>query len=277
MNAGLSVGRKQTDKNKFVQIRFICSIRVPLDKNAMKSLHIKHLHVAVDKKEILHGIDLQVRPGGIHVIMGPNGSGKSTLANTLAGHPKYKTTSGTIGIDREDITELTPDKRAKAGLFLSMQYPKAVEGVTIANMLRLAKRAQTGEQISPLAFHKELLKELNTLDIDPDFLKRYLNVDFSGGEKKKFEILQLLTLDPVYAILDETDSGLDVDALKIVADGINRFHSKEKGILLITHYNRILEYVKPDYVHIMVDGNIVTSGGAELAGRIEKEGYQSFV
>ena len=243
----------------------------------MKNLHIKNLHVAVDKKEILHGIDLRVRPGEIHVIMGPNGSGKSTLANTLAGHPKYTVSDGSISIDGEDITELTPDKRAKAGLFLSMQYPKAVEGVTIANMLRLAKRAQTGKNVSPLAFHKELVKELESLAINPDFLKRYLNVDFSGGEKKKFEILQLLVLDPTYAVLDETDSGLDVDALKIVAEGINRFHSKEKGILLITHYNRILEYVKPTHVHIMAGGKLVKSGGADLAKQIEENGYQTFV
>lgn len=239
-------------------------------------LQIKNLHISVGDKEIVHSLDLTLEKGKVIALMGPNGSGKSTLANTLMGHPKYTVTEGEIILDNENITALSPDKRAKKGLFLSMQYPPQIEGVTIGNFLRVAKISQTGAQISPLDFHKVLVEKMAKLSIDPDFLKRYLNVGFSGGEKKKLEILQLAVLEPTYAILDETDSGLDIDALKIVAEGINQFRSPERGVLLITHYNRILEYITPDVVHIMKEGRMVKSGGAELAERIEKEGYQSF-
>lgn len=240
------------------------------------SLAIQNLYITADNKEIIHGLDLTLEKGKVIALMGPNGSGKSTLANTLMGHPKYTVTQGEIILDGENITALSPDKRAKKGLFLSMQYPPQIEGVTIGNFLRVAKVSQTGVQISPLDFHKILIEKMEKLSIDPDFLKRYLNVGFSGGEKKKLEILQLAILEPTYAILDETDSGLDVDALRIVAEGINQFRSPERGILLITHYNRILEYITPDVVYIMKEGRIVKSGGAELAREIEESGYSSF-
>lgn len=240
------------------------------------SISINNLHISVENKEIIRGLDLTLEKGKVIAIMGPNGSGKSTLANTLMGHPKYKVTDGEISIDGEDITALSPDKRAKKGLFLSMQYPPQIEGVTIGNFLRVAKISQTGVQISPLDFHKILIEKMEKLSIDQDFLKRYLNVGFSGGEKKKLEILQLAILEPTYAILDETDSGLDVDALRIVAEGINQFRSSDRGILLITHYNRILEYITPDVVHIMKEGRMVKSGGAELAREIEESGYEQY-
>ncbi len=240
----------------------------------MDSLLIKNLHVQADGKEIIHGVDLEIEKGKVVVIMGPNGSGKSTLANTLMGHPQYEITRGSIVLDNNDITELDPEKKAHLGLFLSMQYPPKIEGITIGNFLRTAKAAQTGENINPLDFHKELTQKMKALSIHPDLLKRYLNVGFSGGERKKMEILQLMVLDPTYAILDETDSGLDVDALKIVADGINTFKREDKGVLLITHYNRILKYITPDVVHVMKQGMLVKSGGAELATEIEEKGYE---
>ena len=240
------------------------------------SLEIKKLAVSVDSKEIISEFSLVINQGEIHAIMGPNGSGKSTLANTLMGHPKYTVTNGKIEINGTDITTLAPDKRARLGLFLSMQYPPQIPGVTIANFLRTTTASLTGVNKNPLEFHKELLNKMKDLDIDPSFASRHLNTGFSGGEKKRAEILQLSMLEPTYAILDETDSGLDVDALKIVAAGINKFHTKDKGILLITHYNRILEYIKPDFVHIMVAGKIVKTGTKELAHKIEKEGYLSF-
>lgn len=239
------------------------------------SLIISNLHISVDIKPIVKGLNLTINPGETHAIMGPNGSGKSTLANTLMGHPKYTVTEGKIILNGEDITTLTPDKRAQLGLFLSMQYPSEIAGVRVSNFLRLAKSALTKTTVNPLTFLKELNEHMKQLNIDPDFAKRYLNVGFSGGEKKRLEILQLAVLNPQYAILDETDSGLDVDALKIVAEGINTFKTKGKGILLITHYNRILEYIVPDFVHIMKDGQIVQTGGKELAKQIEKTGYNS--
>lgn len=241
------------------------------------SLQIKNLHIEADGREIVKGVDLEINAGEVHAIMGPNGSGKSTLANTLMGHPKYKVTKGSIILDDHDVTSLKPNERAKLGLFLSMQYPVEIEGVTISNFLRQAVSAITGVNKNPIMFHKELQDKMKDLEIDPMFAKRYLNVGFSGGEKKRAEILQLSLLDPKYAILDETDSGLDVDALRIVAEGINKFRGKEKGILLITHYNRILEYVTPDYVHIMRDGKIVKSGGRELAEQVEKTGYENII
>ena len=239
----------------------------------MNSLQIKNLHVSVEGKEILKGISLVIKKGEVHAIMGPNGSGKSTLANTLMGHPKYTITKGQIILDGVDITNAKPEIRAKAGLFLSMQYPPEVAGVSIANFLRQAKNALTDTKTNPLIFYKELQKEMVKLHISEDFAKRPLNAGFSGGEKKKAEILQLSILNPKYAILDETDSGLDIDALRIVAEGINHFHTKENAVVLITHYNRILEYVQPDFIHIMRDGKIVNSGGKELAKEIEKTGY----
>lgn len=241
------------------------------------SLELKNLHISVGGKEIVTGLSLNVKPGEVHAIMGPNGSGKSTLANAVMGHPKYTITKGKIVIDKKDMTADAPDKKARAGLFLSMQYPPEIPGVTLTSFLRLTTNSLSGKVAHPLVFHKGLLEKMKELHMDPAFATRYLNTGFSGGEKKRAEILQLLILKPKYAILDETDSGLDVDALKIVSEGINTFHTKKNGILLITHYNRILEYVKPDFVHIMYKGNIIKSGGKELAKEIEKNGYKDFI
>ncbi|NCO04761.1 MAG: Fe-S cluster assembly ATPase SufC [Candidatus Magasanikbacteria bacterium] len=240
------------------------------------SLFLRTVSVEVEGKEIIHGLSLELPKGQVHVIMGPNGSGKSTLVNALMGHPSYTLTGGQIMLDGEDITQRAPDERSKAGLFLSMQYPPEIAGVTISNFLRMVYEAKMGEKQNPVVFYRFLQEKMEELQIDPTFAKRYVNQGFSGGEKKRAEILQLAVLDPTYAILDETDSGLDVDALKVVSEGINRFRSEEKGILLITHYNRILEYVTPDVVHIMIDGNIVKSGGAELAKDIEEKGYEGY-
>lgn len=241
------------------------------------SLKIEKLSISVESKKIVSDFSLNIKPGEIHAIMGPNGSGKSTLANAIMGHPKYAVTGGKILLDDEDITNAKVNEKAKKGLFLSMQYPPQIDGVSVTNFLRTAVNALTGDKQNPVKFHKQLLETMKVLNIDPAFASRYLNVGFSGGEKKRLEILQLLVLNPKYAILDETDSGLDVDALKIVSSGINKFHTKEKGVLLITHYNRILEYVQPDYVHIMVNGRIVKSGGKDLAVEVEKEGYDKFI
>lgn len=205
--------------------------------------------------------------------MGPNGAGKSTLANALGGHPKYRIHDGDIVIDDGSIKDASPDERAKKGLFLSMQYIPEIAGVSVANFLRIAHNSITGEKVNPLAFHKVLVEKVKELNLDPDFLKRSLGVGFSGGQKKQLEVLQLSVLNPSYAILDETDSGLDVDAMKIVGDGINRFMNKDTAVLMITHYNRLLQYVQPDYVHIMIDGKIVKTGGKELAKEIEEKGY----
>lgn len=240
------------------------------------SLKIQDLSVSVGNTPIVQNLSLTINPGEIHAIMGPNGSGKSTLANAVMGHPKYTITSGQIILNGEDVTHAKVNEKAKKGLFLSMQYPPSIDGVTITNFLRTSVAAVTGEKLNPVKFHKSLLETMKTLTMDPSFAGRYLNVGFSGGEKKRMEVLQLLTLNPTYAILDETDSGLDVDALKIVAEGINRFHAKDKGILLVTHYNRILEYVQPNFVHIMVDGKIVKTGEKELAHDVEKNGYEQY-
>lgn len=239
------------------------------------SLEIENLCVAVEGKEIVSHVSLTIGNGEIHAIMGPNGSGKSTLANAIMGHPKYTITSGQVVLDGQDITHAKVNEKAKKGLFLSMQYPPEIDGVTITNFLRTSVASITGKPQNPVKFHKMLLESMQSLNMDQAFASRYLNVGFSGGEKKRMEILQLLTLCPKYAILDETDSGLDVDALKIVADGINKFHSQNNGIILITHYNRILEYVRPHYVHIMTGGRIVKSGKKKLAEEIEKRGYAS--
>ena len=240
----------------------------------MNNLEIKNLHVLVGDKEIIRGLDLTINTGEVHAIMGPNGSGKSTLANALAGHPKYEITAGKIIVDGKNLTGLGPDKIARAGVFLSMQHPPEIDGVTVNNFLRTASETLAGEKHNPIKFYNSLLKKMVELKIDKNFSKRYLNVGFSGGEKKAMEIIQLLTLRPSYAILDEIDSGLDVDALKMVARGINRFCGPKTAVLLITHYNRILKLIRPDYVHIMKAGQIVKSGGPELAIEVEKRGYK---
>ncbi|KKW42541.1 MAG: FeS assembly ATPase SufC [Candidatus Magasanikbacteria bacterium GW2011_GWA2_56_11] len=238
------------------------------------SLKIKNLHISVGDKPIVKGVTLTIKPGEVHAIMGPNGSGKSTLANAIMGHPKYRITAGEIELDGADITAAKPEARARGGLFLSEQYPPEIAGVSTEHFLRLSANSLTGANRQPLEFHQELQAKMRTLGIDPEFARRSINVGFSGGEKKRAEILQLLVLNPKYAILDETDSGLDVDALRIVAEGINRYRSPERGILLITHYNRILEFVLPDVVHAMSRGVLVRSGGPELAREIETLGYQ---
>lgn len=241
----------------------------------MNQLQIKNLHVEVEGKKVLLGVNLTINRGESHVIMGPNGSGKSTLVNTLMGHPKYKITKGSIFIDGQDYTNKKADERARAGLFLSMQNPPEVAGVSTNNFIRTAKESITKEKINPIIFYKDLAKSLEQMNINKDFIKRHINEGFSGGEKKQMEIVQLLTLNPNYAILDEIDSGLDVDALKKVSKGINTFLNKDKSLLMITHYSRILKYLKPDFVHIMKDGKIIKSGDLKLVKVIEKEGYIS--
>src|SRR3989344_1488098 len=232
-------------------------------------LEIQNLYVSTDGKEILKGLSLKINQGEIHALMGPNGSGKSSLSLALMGHPRYKITSGKIILDREDITALTPDKRAKLGLFLAMQCPVAVPGVSVTNFLRSSLRNLKGN-VKPAEFVQTTREKMGTLKIDESFATRSINDGFSGGEKKKMEVLQLSILQPKYAVLDETDSGLDVDALKLVAQGIKKAQGPNIGILLITHYQRILRYIKPDFVHILIDGKIVKSGGHKLAERIEE-------
>ena len=248
----------------------------------MATLEIHDLHVTVNTeegaKEILKGVDLTVGSGETHAIMGPNGSGKSTLAYSIAGHPKYTVTKGTVTLDGQDVLAMTVDQRARAGLFLAMQYPVEVPGVSVANFLRTAKTAIDGEAPKLRTWVKEVNSALADLDMDPTFAQRNVNEGFSGGEKKRHEIAQLALLDPKVAILDETDSGLDIDALKIVSEGVNRFIQRgERGVLLITHYTRILRYIKPDYVHVFINGRIAEQGGAELAERLESEGYDRYV
>ncbi|RCG29669.1 Fe-S cluster assembly ATPase SufC [Sphaerisporangium album] len=243
----------------------------------MPTLEIRDLHVAVEDKEILRGVDLTVRSGETHALMGPNGSGKSTLAYAIAGHPKYTVTSGTVTLDGEDVLSLSVDERARAGLFLAMQYPVEVPGVSVSNFLRSAVTAVRGEAPKLRLFTKELKEGMDALSIDASFAQRNLNEGFSGGEKKRHEILQLELLKPKIAVLDETDSGLDVDALRVVSEGVNRFRSTgETGVLLITHYTRILRYVKPDFVHVFAGGRIVEEGGPELADKLEAEGYERY-
>lgn len=239
----------------------------------MNSLRVENLHVSVEGKEIVRGVSLEVAQGSIVALMGPNGSGKSTLVNALAGHPRYILTEGSIVLDGEDITSLKPHERAKKGLFLSFQYPPEISGVTIESFLRSAYRAVCGEHISVLDFHTKLMGEMEVLGIETNIAGRYVNEGFSGGEKKRAEILQLSVLRPRYSLLDETDSGLDVDALRIVADGISRFKER-MGILLITHYSKMLSYLEPDIVHVMQEGRIIKSGGSPLAEEIEQKGYQ---
>jgi Fe-S cluster assembly ATP-binding protein len=238
------------------------------------SLEIQNLHVRTDEREILHGVDLTIEKGETHALMGPNGSGKSTLANTLMGNPSYEITEGRVLLDGEDITEADPDDRAKAGLFLAFQYPVSIPGVSVANFLRTAINAKREEPIKVKEFGQVLKKNMEILKIDREFTSRYLNDGFSGGEKKRAEILQLAMLEPAYAVLDETDSGLDIDALRIVSDGVNALRGPNMGSLIITHYTRILGYVRPDFVHIMLDGRVVREGGAELADELEDKGYE---
>ena len=256
-------------------------------------LVIKDLHVAVEGKPILQGVDLTIRQGEVHALMGPNGSGKSTLAYTIAGHPHYEVTGGDILLNGESVLEMEPDERAKAGLFLAFQYPTAIPGVSMANFLRQAvsavrgytdraKEAVTdggstkpiGSELIPMReFRKELTGKMNKLHIDPQFARRYLNDGFSGGEKKRAEILQMAMLEPKIAVLDETDSGLDIDALRVVSDGVNSLVGPDMGALLITHYQRLLDYIKPDFVHVFYNGRVVLSGGPEMALELESKGY----
>jgi Fe-S cluster assembly ATP-binding protein len=248
-------------------------------------LVIKNLHVSVEGQEILKGLDLEINRGEVHAIMGPNGSGKSTLANTLMGHPAYEVTEGEIWFKGQNIVELLPDQRSRLGLFLAFQYPSAIPGVSVANFLRTAVNARlqepdasgNGGRASGLSMRefRQLLKErMAMLKMDRSFAGRYLNEGFSGGEKKRMEILQMAMLQPEIAVLDETDSGLDIDALRIVSEGVNQLMSPSLGVLVITHYQRILNYIKPEYVHILVNGRIVMSGGAELALELEDRGYE---
>jgi Fe-S cluster assembly ATP-binding protein len=237
-------------------------------------LVVSDLRVSVEGKEILKGVSFEVSKGEVIAIMGPNGSGKSTLANALMGHPKYVITKGKMTLDGKDITKLSADARSRAGLFLSFQHPAEITGVTLTNFLRTAYNARRKEPVSVIDFHKILSEKMKSLKMDDKFKKRYINEGFSGGEKKRAEILQMLLLEPTYAILDETDSGLDVDSLKIVADGISSLRGKDRGIILITHYYRILDYITPDNVFVMSDGKIVKTGGASLAKEIEKTGFE---
>jgi Fe-S cluster assembly ATP-binding protein len=248
----------------------------------MSTLKITNLHVSVEteqgSKQILRGVDLTINSGETHAIMGPNGSGKSTLAYTIAGHPKYTVDEGSITLDGEDVLEMSVDERAKAGLFLAMQYPVEIPGVTVTNFLRTAKTSIDGEAPALRAWVKDVREAMSNLRMDPAFSERNVNEGFSGGEKKRHEILQLELLKPKIAVLDETDSGLDVDALKVVSEGVNR--AKEQtgmGVLLITHYTRILRYIKPDFVHVFVNGRVAEQGGPELADRLENEGYDSYL
>lgn len=242
-------------------------------------LQIKKLKVNIEDKEIIKGLDLNIKDGEIHALMGPNGSGKSTLAQTLMGHPKYEVKSGKVLLDGKNLLDLDVTERALAGVFLAFQYPSEVSGVTIANFLRLAYNAKMKKlgqkELTPVNFRKLLKEKMDMLKIKEDFMNRYLNEGFSGGEKKRAEVLQMAILEPKLAILDETDSGLDIDALKIVSEGVLTLHKKTgMAVLIITHYTRILSYIKPDFVHVMKNGLIVQEGGSELAHKLEKEGYE---
>jgi Fe-S cluster assembly ATP-binding protein len=248
----------------------------------MATLEIRDLHVSVDTehgpKEILKGVDLTIKDGETHAIMGPNGSGKSTLAYSIAGHPKYNITSGSVTLDGVDVLSMSVDERARAGLFLAMQYPVEIPGVSVANFLRTAKTAVDGEAPKLRTWIKEVNAAMERVSMDTTMAQRNVNEGFSGGEKKRHEIVQLELLNPKVAVLDETDSGLDIDALKIVSEGVNRFREQgDRGVLLITHYTRILRYIKPDFVHVFVNGRIAEEGGPELAEQLEAEGYDKYV
>lgn len=239
-------------------------------------LRVENLHVAVEEKEILKGIDLTINTGEIHVVMGTNGAGKSTLANAIMGNPAYTVTEGKIVFDGKDITEDAVNDRAKAGIFMSFQSPISIPGITVENFIRTAKITITGEQQRALAFKKELKSKMDELSFDSSYAQRYVNDGFSGGERKKNEILQMSILNPKLAMLDETDSGLDVDAVRIVSEGVSRFHNENNAVLIITHHNSILQKLKPDFVHILINGRIVKTGDASLVAEIEKQGYDAY-
>ncbi|AUO07288.1 iron ABC transporter ATP-binding protein [Paenibacillus jamilae] len=241
----------------------------------MTTLKIEKLRSKIEGKEILKGLTLEIHGGEIHAIMGPNGTGKSTLASALMGHPKYEVTGGKVTLDNENLLEMEVDERAQAGLFLAMQYPSEIAGVTNSDFLRTAinARREEGDEISLIRFIREMESKMKELEMNPEFMHRYLNEGFSGGEKKRNEILQMMLLEPKFVILDEVDSGLDIDALRIVANGVNEMRSPDRGFLIITHYQRLLNYITPDFVHVMMQGRIVKSGGPELAHRLEAEGY----
>ena len=236
-------------------------------------LRIENLHVEIDDNEIIRGLNLEVGKGEIHAIMGPNGSGKSTLSNVLMGHPRYEVTGGTVTFMGQDVFELEPDERAKLGMFLAFQYPSEVPGVSVANFLRTAVNSVREKELSVMEMYRLLQEKMGIMQMDPKFAERYLNEGFSGGEKKRNEILQMLMLEPKLAIMDETDSGLDIDALQVVSRGVNELRGPEFSAVIITHYQRILRYIEPDRVHVMLDGRIVTSGGKELALELEDKGY----
>ncbi len=241
----------------------------------MATLKIQDLHVEIEGKEILKGVNLEISTGEIHAIMGPNGTGKSTLSSAIMGHPKYEVTQGTITLDGEDVLEMEVDERARAGLFLAMQYPSEISGVTNAEFIRAAinSRREEGDEIPVMQLIRKLDAKMDILDMDEEMAERYLNEGFSGGEKKRNEILQLLMIEPKLAILDEIDSGLDIDALKVVSKGVNEMRGEGFGCLIITHYQRLLNYITPDFVHVMMQGKVVKEGGPELAKRLEAEGY----
>ncbi|EBF5195616.1 Fe-S cluster assembly ATPase SufC [Listeria monocytogenes] len=241
----------------------------------MATLKIQDLHVEIEGKEILKGVNLEISTGEIHAIMGPNGTGKSTLSSAIMGHPKYEVTQGTITLDGEDVLEMEVDERARAGLFLAMQYPSEISGVTNAEFIRAAinSRREEGDEIPVMQFIRKLDAKMDILDMDEEMAERYLNEGFSGGEKKRNEILQLLMIEPKLAILDEIDSGLDIDALKVVSKGVNEMRGEGFGCLIITHYQRLLNYITPDFIHVMMQGKVVKEGGPELAKRLEAEGY----
>jgi len=241
----------------------------------VNTLKIENLSASIEDKEILRNLSLNIPKGEVHAIMGPNGSGKSTLAKVLSGHPDYKVTSGSVSLDDEEILGLEPDEISRLGLFLAFQYPMEVPGVSIANFIRAARNARLaeGEKVKAVDFYKELYEKMDDLGMDRKFTSRSLNDGFSGGEKKRCEILQMSMLDPKYCILDETDSGLDIDALRVVSEGVNRMRNPERGILVITHYQRLLEYIVPDYVHVMSEGKIIRTAGKELALELEERGY----
>lgn len=240
-----------------------------------KLLSIRNLKVNIEDKEILKGLDLNIGHGEIHIIMGPNGGGKSTLAYTLMGHPRYEITDGEIKFEDQLINDLSADKKAKKGIFLSFQYPEEIPGVTVEEFLRTAKSSITGEQQRIIPFRKLLKEKMELLEMKEEYANRYLNLGFSGGEKKKNEILQMSILEPKLAILDETDSGLDVDAIRIVAEGVKRLHNENNSVLVITHYHKLLDYLEPDFVHILLDGKVVKTGGIELAKEIDEKGYEN--
>src|SRR5712671_4231419 len=260
------------------RVRKSPELRYSLSSDFMNELRVENLRVSVADQEIVRGLSLSVPRGEVHALMGPNGSGKSTLAKVLAGHPDYHVISGKILMDGEDILGLAPDERARRGLFLAFQYPSEIPGVTIANFLRAAVQARLpeGEELEATDYYAKLYEKMDLLEMDRSFTSRSVNEGFSGGEKKRNEILQLAMLQPKYAVLDETDSGLDIDALKVVAHGVNSMRGPEIGILVITHYQRLLNYIIPDHVHVMVQGRIVRSGGKELALELEEKGYERY-